>query len=311
VSRTRRPSIRLRAFAAVGVAPLLLVAACGGSSSPSGNSGGSPSSTAASITASKDATIAAEVPAALRSKGTLKVATDASYAPNESFDTDGTTIIGMDVDLGHALGQVMGLKFNFVNATFNGIVTGIASGRYDIGMSSFTDSKEREKTVDMVTYFTAGTSFFTTANGGLNITGLADLCGHSVGVESGTTQEIDSKAQSKKCTRAGKAKVDVKAFDDQNGANLALTSGRVDLIMADTPVVNYQIKKSNGAFKLIGQEYGAAPYGIAVPKGSGIAKAILDAEKKLIADGVYLNIMKKYGIEAGAITDPVINGAIS
>jgi polar amino acid transport system substrate-binding protein len=287
--------------------PLLLAVGCGGSSSPStGNSPGP-----GGITATKDATIAAEVPAAIASKGSLKVATDASYAPNESFDTNGTTIVGMDVDLGNALGQVMGLKFNFVNATFNGIVTGIASGRYDIGMSSFTDNKDREKTVDMVTYFSAGTSFFTTASGGASITGLADLCGHSVGVESGTTQEIDSKAQSKKCTKAGKSKVDVKAFDDQNGANLALTSGRVDLIMADTPVVNYQIKKSNGAFKLTGQEYGAAPYGIAVPKGSGIAQAILDAEKKLIADGVYLNIMKKYGIEAGAITDPVINGAIS
>jgi polar amino acid transport system substrate-binding protein len=308
-TRTRR----LRLLAALAAAPLVAATACGSSSggSPSSTGGSSPGSGGSTNTARKDATIAAEVPAKIRAKGALKVAADASYAPNEFFDTDGTTIIGMDPDLGHALGTVMGLKFNFVNATFNGIITGIQSKRFDLGMSSFTDNKDREKTVDMVTYFSAGTKFMVKSDSTISITGLADLCGHSVAVESGTTQESDTKAQSTKCTKAGKKKVDVQAYDDQNGANLALTSGRAQIAMADAPVIDYQVKKSNGTFKLTGQEYGAAPYGIAVPKNSGLAKPILDALKNLIAHRVYIDIMKKWGIESGAITNPVINGAIS
>ena len=64
----------------------------------------------------------------------------------------------MDVDLGHAIGDLLGLKFNFVNSTFDTIIPGLESGKYDIGMSSFTDTKEREATVDFVTYYSAGTS---------------------------------------------------------------------------------------------------------------------------------------------------------
>ena len=64
----------------------------------------------------------------------------------------------------------------------------------------------------------------------------------------------------------------VLVFPDQNGANLALSSGRAELGMADSPVAAYAVKQSNGNFKLIGQTYGNAPYGIAMPKGNGMAK---------------------------------------
>ena len=65
-----------------------------------------------------------------------------------------------------ALGAVMGLKVNMVNATFDTIIPGLAAGKYDVGASSFTDTKERQKTVDFVTYFTAGISFYGKAAGG-------------------------------------------------------------------------------------------------------------------------------------------------
>jgi polar amino acid transport system substrate-binding protein len=289
------------------VLPLLL-AACGSSTASSAPSTGA---SAGSITASKDATIAATVPAAITSKGTLTVAADASYAPNEFFDTDGTTVIGMDADLAKALAQVMGLNANVVNGSFDTIIPGLASGKYDLGMSSFTDTKDREKTVDFVTYFSAGTSFFIKVGSGVTVNTLADLCGLKVGVEKGTTQLADSTAQSAKCTAAGKAAVDVQAFPDQNSANLALSSGRVQVGMADSPVVEYQVKQSNGQFQVTGQTYGTAPYGIAIPKTTGLTQPVLAAMKNLIASGVYLNILTKWGVQAGAITTPVVNGAVS
>jgi polar amino acid transport system substrate-binding protein len=292
------------------VLPLLL-AACGSSSSTGTGSNPSTSSSSGGITATKDATIAATVPAAIASKGTLTVAADASYAPNEFFDTDGVTVIGMDADLAHALAQVMGLTANVVNASFDTIIPGLAAGKYDLGMSSFTDTKVREQTVDFVTYFSAGTSFFVKSGSGVTVNGLSDLCGLKVGVEKGTTQLADATAQSAKCTASGKAAVDVQAFPDQNSANLALSSGRVQVGMADSPVVDYQVKQSNGQFEVTGQPYGTAPYGIAIPKTSGMTQPVLAAMKNLIASGVYMNILTKWGVQEGAITTPVVNGATS
>jgi polar amino acid transport system substrate-binding protein len=205
----------------------------------------------------------------------------------------------------------MGLKVNVVNATFETIIPGIASGKYDLGMSSFTDTKVRQQTVDFVTYFEAGTSFYVKSSGGPDIMSLADLCGHKVAVEKGTTEQADAQAQSTKCTAAGKPAVSLEIFNDQNAVNLALSSGRADVAMADSPVAEYQVKLSSGAFKLSGQPYGTAPYGIAIPKNNGMAKPVLAAVKALMADGTYTKILTKWGVQSGAITNPVINGATS
>jgi polar amino acid transport system substrate-binding protein len=129
-------------------------------------------------------------------------------------------------------------------------------------------------------------------------------------VEKGTTQQADAQAQAPKCQSAGKP-VTVQIFNDQNAVNLALASGRADVAMADSPVAAYQVKLSNGTFKLSGRPYGTAPYGIAIPKNNGMAKPVLAALEHLMADGRYMKILDKWGVQAGAITDPAINGAVS
>jgi polar amino acid transport system substrate-binding protein len=292
--------------AAAIAATVTLAAACGGSST----GGKAAVSTSPSSSVSVDAAAVALLPGAIKTKGSLTVAADATYAPNEFIGSNGTTVVGMDADLAKALGQVLGLKISVVNQTFDSIIPGITSGKYDLGMSSFTDTKAREKQVDFVDYFVAGTSFFVKASGGPTVNSLADLCGLNVSVEKGTTQQDDATAQSTKCVKAGKKKVNVEVFPDQNGANLALSSGRAQVSMADSPVAAYQVKKSNGAFALSGQAYGTAPYGIACPKG-GLDNAILAALKDLIANGTYQRILSTWGIQAGAITTPAINGATS
>ncbi|MDP9116817.1 MAG: transporter substrate-binding domain-containing protein, partial [Actinomycetota bacterium] len=234
----------------------------GGASNSAGGAG-----TTASSTTTQSSAAAALVPAALKSKGTLTIALDATYPPDESIATDGHTVIGMDADLGKALAAALGLKASLVNAKFDSIIPRLVDGTYNVGLSSFTDTKDREKTVDFVTYFSSGTSFFIKASGGPAVTTLDALCGHHVSVEKSTTQQDDATAQDGKCKSAGKPGVDVQVYPDQNGANTALSSGRADVSMADSPVAAYQVKQSNGQFKLSGDAYGAAPYGIASPKG--------------------------------------------
>jgi polar amino acid transport system substrate-binding protein len=287
----------------------LVAAGCGGSKKSSNTT--TSATTTSSAGSGANSKIAAEVPAAIKSKGTLTVATDATYPPNEFVASNGKTITGWDPELAQALANLLGLKIKLVNATFATIIPGLQSGKYGLSLSSFTDTKARQKVVDFVTYFSAGTSFYVKTSGGPTINSLADLCGHSVGVETGTTQADDAKAQSAKCKSAGKPGVTVATYPDQNAANLAISSGRQQVGMADSPVAAYIAKKSNGQFKVTGKAYNTAPYGIAIPKGNGMAKPILDALKQLMANGTYMSILKKYGVQAGAINNPTINGAIS
>ena len=292
-----RPLVRSSAVLAVAALAVSL-AGCGGSSSGGGKQSIKPAS-------GVNAAAAAKLSAELKSAGTVKVATDASYAPNEFFASDNKTIQGMDVDLGKAIGAELGLTFQFSNVAFDSIIGSLGT-RYDLGMSSFTDNKDREKVVTMVDYFSAGTSFMVKSDATISPSTVADICGKTVAVEKGTTQLDDVTAQKKKC------KLSVLAFPDQNGANLALQSGRADVVLADSPVNAYAAKQSNGQFKIVGQVYGTAPYGIAVPsaaKYSGFAAAIQAALQDLAQKGVYNQILTKWGIQTGAITNFTIDGA--
>jgi polar amino acid transport system substrate-binding protein len=284
------------------VAVVAAVATAGVAVGCGGGDNGTSTTTSAALTATPDINVpvdkqvAAQVPADIKSKGTLTVAADATYAPNEFVASNGNTIQGMDADLAKALAQAMGLQATVKNVTFDSIIPGLAANKYDLGMSSFTITKEREKTVDFVSYANAGTSFFVNADGGPDIQSVTDLCGETVAVERGTTQEADATEQDKKCKAAGDSGVTVDVFPDQNAANLALQSGRADVVMADSPPAAYAVEQSNGQFKITGKQYGVAAYGIAIPKNSGLAKPVLGALKAVMADGTYDRIFSYWGL---------------
>lgn len=291
---------------------LLTIAAIAGCGSSNTSTTSSSKTTSPSTSSAANPAVAKLVPASIKSKGTITVAADASYAPDEFIGPDGHTVVGMDADLSKALGAVMGLKVNVVNATFATIIPGLSAGRYDMGASSFTDTKAREKTVDFVDYANVGESFYTKTSGGASIGSIADICGKAVSVESGTTEEADAKTQSGKCTKSGKPGVNVLVFNTQTEANLAVSSGRAQLGFADTPVADYQVKQSHGTFKMVGAPYAAAPYGLALPK-NGFDKAVLAALKDLASNGTYGKIFAKWGLQGIEIpaSQMKINGATS
>jgi len=283
---------------------VVLLAGCGSSKKST------TASTSTTPTPAVNAAIAAQVPAAIKKKGTLSVGTEAEYAPNEFVGPDGHTIIGMDPDLVKALAAVMGLKAHMINSTFEAIIPGLASGRYDLGASSFTDTKEHEKTVDFVTYLSVGQAFLTKASGGPQPNTLSDLCGHTVSVEKGTVELEEAEKQNKKCKSEGKATIKLLVFPGQNEANLALSSGRAEIDYADSPIIAYQVRKL-GVSVRSSPTFGAAPYGLALPKGNGMAKPVLEALKLLMANGTYAAILKRWELQTAAISNPVINGAQS
>lgn len=293
--------MRSRLLPSVAATAALAVVLAGCGAGGDGSGGASASGTAIPVPAKDDA-LAAMVPAAVSADGKIVFGTDASYAPNEFTAPDGTTVIGMDVDLGNAVAEKLGLKPEFQNSTFDGIIPGITGKRYELGMSSFTITDERVGSVDMVSYFSAGTSLAVAKGNPDGITGADALCGRAVGVQTGTTQAKDIAARDKACTAAGKPAIAVTQLAAQSDVTLALASKRIVAMLADSPVVAYAVTTTEGALEIVGTPYDTAPYGIVMAKNQGdYAKAVRGALQSLIGDGTYAAILKKWNVDAGAI----------
>lgn len=256
----------------------------------------------------KDSQLASLVPADIRSAGVLKIATSPNYPPNEYIDSSGN-IVGWSVDLTDAVAHKLGLKPRWVHSGFDQILGGLGTNTYDMGDSSFTDTKEREQTVDFVTYFKAGTQW--ASRKGENVD-PNNACGLRVAGQPDTVQLLqDLPAKSKKCEAEGKKPIKIQGYADQAAATTAVILGKADATLGDSPVVAYGVKKSQGKLQLAGSVYDSAPYGFPVAKGSKLAKAVQGALKSLIADGTYSKILKRWGVDGGAISESKLNDAQS
>ena len=268
--------------------------------------GAAPTGTAPTV--STDADIAKLVPASLRSSGELKIGTSPNYPPNEYIDSSGN-VVGWSVDLTNAVAAKLNLKPNYVHSAFTQILSGLGTGTYDMGDSSFTDTKKREESVDFVTYFLGGTQW--ASRKGENVD-PDNACGLRVAGQPDTVQLLDDlPARSEKCVAAGKPSIEIQGYADQAAATSAVILGKADATLGDSPVVAYGVKASDGKLQLAGDVYDAAPYGYAIAKGSKLAPAIQSALKALIADGTYKKILEQWGVQGGAISEPMFNGAKS
>ena len=249
-------------FAVTGV---LAVSGCSSKSEESAET------TPAAPSAEKVDAIANTVPEAIKSSGKLVVGVNIPYTPNEFKDESGK-IVGFDVDLMNAIAATLGLTAEYREADFAKIIPSIQGDTFNVGMSSFTDTKEREQTVDFVTYFSAGILWAQKAGAGIDPN---NACGKKVSVQATTTEEtVELPAKSKACTDAGKPAIDIIKFDGQDAATNAVVLGQADAMSADSPVTLYAIKQSNGKLETAGEIADAAPYGWPVKKGSPLAQSL-------------------------------------
>ncbi len=292
----------------VTVAGALTLSGCAkNSESGSGGSAGPTQSTVA-VTPQTVEEIAATVPEDIRKSGKLVVGVNIPYTPNEFKDSDGK-IVGFDVDLMNAVAATMGLTADYRESDFAKIIPSIDGGTYNVGMSSFTDTKEREKQVDFVTYFSAGTQWAQRQGSAVDPN---NACGKKVAVQATTVQETDElPAKSKKCVDAGQPEIEIIKFDGQDAATNAVVLGQADAMSADSPVTAWAIKQSNGKLEAAGPVFDSAPYGWPVKKGSPLAASLQKALEHLIKSGDYKTIATNWGVESGVIDKPVINGAIN
>ncbi|MEU6146299.1 ABC transporter substrate-binding protein [Streptomyces sp. NPDC047081] len=314
-SSTRRTTAahhRLAAVGAIAVAGALVLTGCGDQTKDKDNGSSSASTSSAPL--------ADKLPQAIKDKGVIKVGSDIAYAPVEFKDNSGK-VVGIDPDLAAAMGKQLGVTFQFENGTFDALLTGLRSNRYDIAMSAMTDNKNRQEGVDpdtgkkvgegvdFVDYLTAGVSIYTRKGDTENIASWSDLCGKKLAVERGTVSEDLAKAETKKCT--GGKKITIEAFDDDQQSQTRLRSGGADAASSDFPVAAYAVKTSGGGkdFEIVGDQVEAAPYGIAVSKDdTQLRDALQAAMNAVIKSGEYQKILDKWGAEDGAVKESVING---
>ena len=276
-----------------------------------GSNGSSPSNSAPATTPTASASVAPELvaalPAKIKSAGKIVVGVDATYPPNE-FLQGGKTVAGMDVDVFNAVAAKFGVTVDWQPAGFDTIITGVQGGKYDMGISSFTINAKRKQQVNMVSYFNAGTQW-ASAKGNPKGVDPDNACGKTIAVQKGTTQlEDDIPVRQKKCTDAGKPKINLVVREKQDAATADVATGKADAMLADSPVVLYAAKQSQGKVEALGTIYDAAPYGYVVPKAeTAFAAAIVEALKAIDADGTYKSALAKWGNESGAITTFAVN----
>jgi polar amino acid transport system substrate-binding protein len=303
-------TMQLRHFALVGtLAAVTIASGCAAPDDAAPAGGATTAGQTPSVGAlKKDDAIAAKLPPAIKSSGTVRVASGVSFPPMEYFDTDNKTVLGFDADLGAALGQVLGVKFEFQNTNFDGIIGGLDAGRYDLALTSMIDKKSRQATVDFVDYLNSGVTFMVKKGNPSGLKDRLDLCGKSAAVEKSATGDLSVDDITKECTAAGKPAVKKQPFPDQASAVQALQSGRADAVVALDLTLAYNVKQAPNAFEVPAKPFGTLPVGIPVPKKSPeLRDAVQQALLKVIESGTYDQLLAKWNLQDQALKGAPIN----
>ena len=247
--------------------------------------------------------------------GHLTICSDIPYPPQEYFDADGNPT-GSDIEIGNEIANRLGLKMAVQNTVFDTIIAALKGGKCDIIISAQNINADRLAQVDMIPFFQAGQSFVVAKGNPDAIKTTDDLCGKSVGVENGTTEADhlngagDYKTTgglNKACTTAGKAAIDIKPYQKDSDALLALQTAKVATYFTDSPVAGYYVTQHPDQFELVsGLTLSLVKEGISVQKGTSgptaIETAVKTALQSMIDDGAYLKILTKYNVQSGAVT---------
>lgn len=244
------------------------------------------------------------LPADVKDSGELRMGINPNYPPNEYKNADGEPE-GWGVDLGDAVAAKLGLTPVWEEMSFDSIIPRVQEGALDMSSSSFTDTVERQKSVDFVNYLNAGSQWAAAIGEEVD---PDDACGLTIAVKATTVQEqTELPARSEQCVADGKEPIDILVLDQQPEVTQAVVDGRAVAFSADSPVAGDAVLQLPETLELVGELFDAAPYGLVTPKDSELTKAVQAAVQSLMDDGTYLEILKSAGVEGGALTKATIN----
>jgi polar amino acid transport system substrate-binding protein len=301
-----RTLIRMSALTVVAAVTATALVACSSSSSAAPAS--TPSSSAAGIPQPKyDKAAYSMLPASVKSAKVLKLAT-VPLPPYAYKAADGTTELGLNVDMVAALKKVFGINVTLdVAPTISDVYTGMTSGKYDANISPLSDIPAVEANYDFADWLAEYVVFIQEKTATAKITSLTSACGHTIATLQGGTAQTVLTTANKSCSKP----ITIALFQDQDSAILAVKSGRADAAFSSQIPLTYYVK-NDSTLTLSGAnstKNGFPPFwvGASAPKGSPLVPAILAAMNDLKKSGTYTAILKKYGIQDNAISTFGIN----
>jgi polar amino acid transport system substrate-binding protein len=261
------------------------------------------------------------LPERIRTAREIRVGSDVSYAPVEFYDAFAPDVLdrpvgepepqvrGIDPDLATELGRKLGVRFTFVNTPFDELIPSLKAGRFDVIISSMTATPERAREIGFLEYFQAGSSILVARGNPERIKSMADLCGQTVTLQSGTIHEELVAAQQANC---GGRPIKNRPLDSGTQVVLEVKFGRADAALADFPVAAYNAKVSGQGedFEVVGEQIDPGPYGIGLRKDDVELQAVLrEALRAIIADGSYDRVLTKWNVTDGALKTAKVTGA--
>ncbi len=283
------------------LAAQLMLAACGGSVGSSMDAITSSPPTTAVVAGA--GTTALEN---LVTPGVLTVATFNQSPPSAYLSPDGR-LIGWEVDLAKEIARRLGLAARFESVAFPSVLDDVESGVADIGIASMFDTPARQQRVDFIDYYTGGTNWITSRDSAFD---AEAPCGSQVGAVSGSAQLADFLPRiSQACIAEGQAPLKITGFESPADATDAIIGGRLDAAVADGPVASFAVGASFGRLASVGNAVEIQPYGIAVgQENEALQAAILSALDSMVADGSYLDLLGRWGVEDGYVAQFNRNG---
>lgn len=253
-----------------------------------------------------DGSLAARVPNEIKNQG-LSIATAEGYPPMEMFDQDGKTMVGVDMSLARALGNLLGVEVKITNSDVSAMMPGVVSGRFDALLSGFNDTSERRQKVSFVDYAKSSGSFMVAKGNPHKIQGPQDLCGQTMSVlDNGYYMQM-AQGFSTDCVAAGKQKISILGFANDPEALLQVKNGRAAAGMNDYPVAVYRAKEAGGVLEAI-EIPGNSLFGIAIdPKNTTLVSLVQDAVNQLMANGDYDKILQAWNLEQMALPEATVN----
>jgi glutamine transport system substrate-binding protein len=230
----------------------------------------------------------------------LTVGTSGLFAPFSYYDTDGTTLIGYDLDFLKALQELLGftIKGEVQAMDYSALTTSVAEGKLDIAMAALCATDARKKVMNFSdTYYDSGQITVVNKETSPNeITGVEDLKSgkYKVAVEKGTASHLYAQENLPADS--------IEVHDTITTVYESLEQGKVDAAFQDTPGIAYYIKTTTDSkLEMAGEEFnqGQAPYAVAVSfdaaKANGDMIELLNkAIKELTDNGTMAEIDKKW-----------------
>ncbi len=226
------------------------------------------------------------------SKAKLTMATNAYFPPYEYYD--GEKIVGIDAEVAQAIADKLGMELEIVDIEFDSIITGVQTGKYDMGMAGMTVTDERKQSVDFSSSYATGIqSVIVKEDSAIKSVDdiLAKDATYKVGVQLSTTGDIYISDDYEK---AGKSADLITEFQTGNDAVAALSSGKVDAVVIDNEPAKSYVAATKG-LKILDTEYVSEDYAICFAKNNTELKdKVNGALEELIKDGTVKSIIDKY-----------------